>query len=245
MARELAIRIPVEIGAWVRRQPGSFTDVVVTLAKNAWQRRQEITVPDPGPGEDRLKVRLAPRVLQFVRAVTHSRDATAALRKLLLYGYQGGALPAPSRPAPIRSRPPVTIEVPRSLPPRTPSQVRTSVVLNGILYGGDGHPLMGDAAQFLRGRAESPVLVREDLAVKNPLVNRIVGILPVPVLAVGVPIAFIGGAYLALKWLGPLLGGGAAAGTKIGIGAATVGAKTAPAVAAWVPKVATGLGALL
>lgn len=244
MARELALRLPSEIGSWVRQQPGSSTDVVVTLAKNAWQRRQEITVRDPGPGEDRLKVRLAPRVLQFVRAVTHSRDATAALRKLLLFGYQGGALPAPSHPMPVSSRPPVTIEVPRSLPPRTPSQIRTSVVLNGIPYGGNGHPLMGDAAQFLQGPAESPVLVREDLAVRNPLANRIIENLPAPVLVVGLPVILIGGGYLALKFLGGLAGGGAATGAKIGIGAATA-AKAAPAFAAWVPKVAAGLGALL
>jgi len=244
MSREIAIRVPSEIGAFVRQQQGSSTDVAVAIAKDVWKSRQEITARDPGPGEDRLKFRLPPRVLQFVRAVTHSRDATAAVRKLLLYGYQGGALPAPSRPVPISSRPPVTIEVPRSLPPRTPSQVTASVVLNGIPYGGDGHPLMGDAALFLLGRSESPVLAREDLAVKNPLVNRVIETLPAPVIAVGLPVILVGGGYLALKFFGGLLGGGAATGAKMGIGAAAA-ARTAPAIAAWAPKVAAGLGALL
>jgi len=245
MSREIAIRVPSEIGAWVRQQPGSSTDVAVAIAKGVWKSRQEITARDPGPGEDRLKFRLPPRVLQFVRAVTHSRDATAAVRKLLLFGYQGGALPSSSRPLPISARPPVTIEVPRSLPPRTPSQVTASVVLNGIPYGGDGHPLLGDAAQFLRGRAESPVLTRGGSIVERPsLVSRLIEATPVPVLAVGVPLVLIGGGYLGLKFLGGLFGGGAATGAKIGVGAAAA-AKTVPAIAGWVPKVAAGLGGLL
>ena len=71
MSRELAIRVSSEIGAFVRSQPGSATETVMGLAKAIWQRRQSIRVHDPGPGDARLKVRLEPHALRFIRAATH------------------------------------------------------------------------------------------------------------------------------------------------------------------------------
>jgi hypothetical protein len=42
MSRELAIRVPPEIGGWVRQQPAA-SETVLVLAKDAWKRGQQTT----------------------------------------------------------------------------------------------------------------------------------------------------------------------------------------------------------
>jgi hypothetical protein len=69
-------------------------------------------------------------------------------------------------------------------------------------------------------------------------VSRIVEAIPVPVLAIGLPVAMLAGGYFLLKWLGGLASAG-----KIVAGVATA-AKVAPSIAAWTPQAAAGLGAL-
>jgi len=103
MSRELAIRVPREIGAWVPQQPGSATETVLALARDAWKRGQHITLADPRPGEGRVKFRAGPRVLTFIRKATHSRDTTSAVRKLLAWGYASAALPS-APVVPLKSR---------------------------------------------------------------------------------------------------------------------------------------------
>ena len=44
MSRELAIRVPSEIGGWVRQQPGSASETILALAKDAWKRGHHITL---------------------------------------------------------------------------------------------------------------------------------------------------------------------------------------------------------
>jgi hypothetical protein len=70
------------------------------------------------------------------------------------------------------------------------------------------------------------------------LVSRIVEAIPLPVLAIGLPVAMLAGAYFLLKWLSGLASAG-----KVVAGVATA-AKVAPTIAAWTPQSAAGLGAL-
>jgi hypothetical protein len=237
MSRELAIRVPSEIGAWVRQQPGSATDTTLALAKVVWQRRQTIGVHDPGPGNDRLKVRLEPGALRFIRAATHSRDTTAAVRKLLFWGAEGRALPAAfSRPlssgrviapAPVRS-------VPSALPSgeswagvRIPAGVVPAYPVAALRPSAGWLP------------ASQQVSESEPPAFEVPApVSRIVEAVPVPVIAIVLPVAFLVGGYFVLKWLSGLASAG-----KVVAGVATA-AKVAPVVAAWTPQAAAGLGAL-
>jgi hypothetical protein len=69
-------------------------------------------------------------------------------------------------------------------------------------------------------------------------VSRIVEAIPVSVLAIGVPVAMLAGAYFLLKWFSGLASAG-----KVVAGVATA-AKVAPSIAAWTPQSAAGLGAL-
>jgi len=277
MSRELAIRIPCEIGAWVRQQPGSATQTVLALAKAVWQNRQSIRVHDPGAGDDRLKVRLDPRVLRFIRAATHSRDGTTAIRKLLLWGSESRALPSPSVcaslphavPAPptalVRPEPVTSLPVRRSVAgrpswmayrnPRTPEEheeYRAFLASNMRAYGESwagvmipagsvpAHPSHGMALAQFQPRPPLPSLREsEGPAFELPAPwSRIVEAIPTLVLAIGLPVAMLAGAYFLLKWLS----GHASAGKVVASVATT--AKVAPTVAAWMPQAAAGLGAL-
>ena len=244
MSRELAIRLPSEIGAWVRQQPGSSSEVAYALAKAAWQCRQDIPVHDPGPGEDRLKVRLSPRALRFIRGATHSRDATAALRKLLLWGYQGRVLPASpsltrSLPVPKSRADAAIVRSPASasLVPLAPLQLLNTSDGRAIAFGSDGRPVLGDA-----GLLVSPVVA--DLvgrpAVSLPALpaSSILSRIPERVFTVVLPLAFLASVCFLGRWLtaGKVVAGAA--------GTAPKAAAVAPTVAAWTPSAASGLGAL-
>jgi hypothetical protein len=103
-----------------------------------------------------------------------------------------------------------------------------------IEFSGRGHPVLGDAALPLaRYAAPEPI----GFQVAAP-VGRIVEAIPLPVLAVGLPVALLVGGYLLSKWLS-----GLSAAAKVVAGVART-ATVAPAVAAWTPQAAAGLGAL-
>jgi hypothetical protein len=243
MSREVTIRLPQEIGAWVRQQPGSCTKTVLGLAGGLWEGRRSLSVRDPGPGEDRLKVRLSARALRFIRGATHSRDATAALRKLLLWGYQGALPESPSltRSLPVpRSR--VSAAIVRSpasasLVPRAPRQLLSASDGRVIPFGFDGRPLLGDAALSI-----SPVVAalvgRPAVSLSSSIVSRI----PERVFTVVLPLAFLAAVCFLGRWLTAVSSAG-----KVVAGAAGTAAKAAtvaPTVAAWTPSAASGLGAL-
>jgi hypothetical protein len=238
MSRELAIRLPSEIGAWVRQQPGSSSEVAYALAKAAWQYRQDIGVRDPGPGDDRLKFRLGPRVVQFIRAATHSRNATTALRKLLLWGREGRALsvsPSVSRSLPV-PKPTVSAPIVRS-PASASHQLLLTSDGRALQFGSDGRPLLGDAALSI-----SPVVAdligRPAVSLSSSIVDRI----PERVFTVVLPLAFLVAVCFLGRWLTAVSSAG-----KVVAGAAGTAAKAvtvAPTVAAWTPSAASGLGAL-
>jgi len=248
MSRELAIRVPSEIGAWVRQQPGSCTETVLGLARGLWEGRRSLSLGDPGPGVDRLKFRLSPRVLQFVRGATHSRDATAALRKLLLWGYQGALPESPSltRSLPVpRSR--VSAAIVRSpasasLVPRASPQLLRSSAGRVIEFGSDGRPLLGDAALSV-----SPVVAdlvarrsaRAAVSLSALPVSSIVDRIPERVFTVVLPLAFLAAVYFLGRWLTALSSAG-----KVVAGAAGTVPMAAPAIATWTPEAAAGLGVL-
>jgi hypothetical protein len=244
------------MGDWVRAQSGSASETVLALARDAWQRRQAIGVRDPGPGEDRLKIRLEPRVLQFIRAASHSREATAAVRKLLRWGFEGKALPA----SPSYSRPLVSASIQSAEPIITSPSVSLLAIVSDpeatrlLAARYKANPELAQRARALKlARAASPQQVsivtsrRLDdapaISLPAPL-ERLIQAMPVPVLAIGsIALVAVGG-YFALKALGALLAtAGMAAGSAAG---ATVTAATAaPTIAAWTPQAAAGLGALL
>jgi len=238
MSREIAIRVPSEIGSYVREQPGSASETVLMLASNLYKGRQHVTLADPGAGEDRLKIRLDRRVLRFIRRATHSKDATAAVRKLLLWGYEGRALPAaPSRPMLGGRRAIPALVAPISLPRPSPAgeswegvQIPTGLV--------PAHPSRGMALASWQGTSAVPSLPASECPPQVPApVSRILEAIPERVLVIGLPIALLVGAYFFLKWLSVLGSAGKVAG---GVAAASV----APSVAVWTPQAATGLGAL-
>jgi hypothetical protein len=86
------------LAEWVR-QRGTPAEVFGRIAGAVHRGGLSADVPDPGPGPERLTVRIPTRALPRIREVTHSRNNLVALRKLLLVGYQAHALPA-ARPAP-------------------------------------------------------------------------------------------------------------------------------------------------
>lgn len=239
MSRELTIRVPSEIGAWVRQQPGSASETVLAVAGDVYKRRQAIGVRDPGPGDDRLRVRVEPRAVQFIRAATHSRDATAAIRKLLCWGY-GRALPAaPSYPV-LSGR---TVEpAPGSalVSLRRPSPAGESWA--GVRIPAGSVPACPRPEMALARYNPPSLPASNSPAFELPApVSRVIEVLPVPILAIGIPVAFMVGGYFLLKWLG-----GLTAAAKVVVGAAGVAkvAAVAPTVAVWTPQAAVGLGAL-
>jgi hypothetical protein len=224
MSREIAIRIPSEIGDWVRQKPGSTTETVLALAGDLYKRREYVTLADPGPGDDRLKIRLQPRALQFIRAVTHSRNGTAALRKLLLWGYERRALPAaPSRRVLSAS---ATVTAPISVPRLSAGGENWE----GVYIPAGAIPAHPSRAMALASWHEGANVSNLPASERPPTLGEIMlhGVLPLAglvLLLFGKPI---------FNWL---FGGKLAA-----VGAMT--AKAVPSVAAWTPQAATGLGAL-
>jgi hypothetical protein len=93
MSREFSVRVAPELASWVCRQ-GPPSRVIGRVATAAHRRMLYVNVPDPGPGPDRLTVRVPERALPVIRELTHSRDSLVALRKLILAGYQARALPS-------------------------------------------------------------------------------------------------------------------------------------------------------
>jgi hypothetical protein len=251
MSREVTIRLPQEIGAWVRRQPGSCTETVLKLAGGLWEGRRSLSVRDPGPGEDRLKVRLSARALRFIREATHSRDATTALRKLLLWGYEGRALsasPSVSRSLPV-SKPIVGAAIVRSpapLVPRASPQLLRSSAGHVIEFGSDGQPLLGDATLSIspvvadlvpsRATADAP------LGPLSPL-GWILRLIPerafTAIVTIAVPLGFL----LVLCFFGRWVTGLDSVG-KLAGSAGPTGMRVAPTIATWEPQAATGLGVL-
>jgi hypothetical protein len=230
MSRELAVRVSPEIAAWVRQQqPRSATETVLALATAVYRRRQAVSLGDPGPGDDRLKVRLAPRVLQFLRPATHSRDATTALRKLLRWGYEGGMLPASQS---LRSLPQARIVETRLLPASQTAVVR-SVQFQGALHPDRYTEYRRlQAAAVLAPAAKVSAIVLED----EPALFLAIVKAALPL--VGFALLFFGGPIW--RWLF-----GGAAGTAAGAAATAAKAATvAPTIAAWTPQAAAGLGAL-
>lgn len=241
MNRELTLRVPSEIGAWVRQQPGSASETVLALAGDVYKRRQAVRVRDCGPGDDRLKIRLEPRAVRFIRAATHSRDATAAVRKLLCWGY-GRTLPAaPSHPVLSGRVAASALVAPALLPRPSPAGENwEGVRIPAGSVPACPHPGMALVRSNLPSSfpvsAESPAF-----DVPAP-VSRVIEAMPVPVLAIGIPVAFLVGGYFLLKWL---VGLTAAAKLVAGTAGVAKAAAVAPTVAAWTPQAAAGLGAVL
>ncbi len=238
MSREVTLRVASKIGAWVRQQPGSASETVLALAGDVYKRRQTIGVRDPGPGDDRLRVRVEPRALQFIRAATHSKDATAAIRKLLCWGY-GRALPAaPSHPV-LSGR--IIEPAPDSAPVLLPRPSPAGESWAGVWIPAGSIPAYPSREMALARRSStSSFPVSESPAFEVPApVSRIVEAMPVPVLAIGIPVALLVGGYFLLKWFT-----GLSVAAKVVSGVARAAA-VAPAVAVWTPQAAAGLGALL
>jgi len=235
MSRELAIRVPSEIGAWVRQQSGSATETVLVLAKGVWNRRESIGVVDPGSGTDRLKIRLEPRALQFIRAATHSRDATAAVRKLLAWGY-GRALPAsPSHPR--------VLPIPRIVAPRV--QTVPELLVEPQLESALPEMLPGASVASLPGWIADAPYSTYSSEISAIEARPVAGIETQDALPAfwwdiwkepGAWILLLLAGYALWRWLSsqPV-----ATATTASVGTANA----APRIAIWKPQVPTGLGA--
>jgi hypothetical protein len=107
-SREFSVRVSEELAHWVR-QCGPAKEVIGRIATAARRGLIDADGRDPGPGPERLTVRVPNHALPVIRKLTHSRDNLVALRKLILVGYQARALPAmnvalgPLASAPIQS----------------------------------------------------------------------------------------------------------------------------------------------
>ncbi len=245
MGRELAIRVSPEIGAWVRQQSGSASEVTLSLARTLWKRRQTLRLADPGVGEDRVKLRLNSRVIQFVRGATHSRNTATTFRKLLLWGAKGCVLPE-DRPAPL----PVGAEVVKRKPVRTLVPSKPCALIEpqrredwrGVVIPAGFVPAHPSPHMPVARYNVPPVyLPAQPHAESSAHAQGILQAIPVPVSAIGIPAVLIVGGYYALKLLGGFFGGGAVTGAKAALTTATV----APKIAQWVPQIAKGLGVLL
>ncbi|MGA2072564.1 MAG: hypothetical protein ABSH52_03595 [Terriglobia bacterium] len=231
--------MPSEIGAFVRKQGGSATETILAIASDVYKRRERVTLSDPGPGQDRLKIRLEPRALRFIRAATRSRNSTSAIRKLLLWGYEARALPAsPSRRFLKAGVIPVAPVAATLLPgPSVGGESWAGVEIPAAAI--PAHPSRGMALTAWQGGAEVSSLPPSDCPPELPApVSHTLEAIPVRVLAIGLPIALMVGAYFFLKWVSVLTSAG-----KVAAGVATA-AKVAPSVATWAPQAAAGLGAL-
>jgi len=258
MTRELTIRLPSEISAWVRKQPGSCSETVLKLARSLWEGRRGVRLSDPGPGDDRLRLRASPRLLRFIRDATHSKDATVALRKLLWWGWKEEALPASS--SPVKSLPvprPSAATLGRSSlmprpsvvgpgsPPKSSATRLLQTSTGRMIEFRDGHPVLGAAALSLspivadlvsRPRAPSEVPAGP-LSPFGWLLRLIPERAFAIIMTVAVPFCFLTLLGFFGKWLTALNSAG-----KI---ASSASMKSAPrGVAAWTPQAATGLGRL-
>ena len=259
MSRELAIRVPFEIGGWVRQQPGSASETVLALAKDAWKRGRHIALADPGPGESRVKFRAAPRVLTFIRGATHSRDTTSAVRRLLAWGYGGGALPSARVAAPqprVIGPQPILSPSPAALLHLTPRRLGRP---GWMAYRAPGTSeerqeyrafLTSNMDRYRRaesrrlsaiGAADDFVKVQPEVGLsthgEDSFVMRHPWVLGLAVVAA---------AIFGVGMLGMLLFGfGKSATTAAAVAGATASAAGAvKSVAAWTPQAATGLGAM-
>jgi hypothetical protein len=139
MSREFSVRVSEDLAAWVRRQ-GPPSRVLGAVASAAHRGHLRADVPDPGPGSERLTVRVPERALPRIRELTRSRDSLVGLRKLLLAGYQGKALPGsmverPALPVRTSTSPLRALSAPQSKPdpvhcPSTPTWGSPSRYLN-------------------------------------------------------------------------------------------------------------------
>ncbi|MGH9482452.1 MAG: hypothetical protein ACRD1L_10230, partial [Terriglobales bacterium] len=85
-SREFSVRVEPGIARWVKAR-GSPSEVARALALGAHRGRLHAEgVGDPGPGPERLTVRLAAREAAQVRTATRSRDSLVALRRLFAAG---------------------------------------------------------------------------------------------------------------------------------------------------------------
>ncbi len=109
MSREFSVRVSEPLARWVRRC-GSATEVIGKIASAAHRGLVDVDVPDPGPGPERLTVRIPKLALPRIRELTYSRKNLVGLRKLILAGYQENALPVPQ-------------PVPRALPGPEPKSL--------------------------------------------------------------------------------------------------------------------------
>jgi hypothetical protein len=178
---------------------------------------------------------MEPRALRFIRAATHSRETASAIRKLLRFGKEGRALrAAPSRAFLKASVMPV-VPLAAISRPRLSDWEGVHIPAGAI----PAHSSRGMALASWQGASAVPCLPASDVPeVEVPAsVSHAVLSIPERVLAIGLPIVLLAGAYFFLKWLSLLGSAG-----KVAAGMATA-AKVAP-VAEWMPQAATGLGAL-
>ncbi len=241
---ERAIRVPAAIGAWVRQQPGSVTETVLALTEDVYRRRQIVTLPDPGPGEDRLKFRLAPRVLAFVRKATHSRESTAGVRKLLLWGFEGRDLPrSPSYSCPLPL--PATYDTPSVPPMRPDSEASQAIALryreNPLIAQRTVAVELSRKAERWFGRPGASEAFSAEGAGVAKREAEVVGA-PSPltfselVVVVGSLALVLICGYYVVKWVS---GAFSSAGELV-----ADMTKATPEIAAWTPQAAAGLGAL-
>lgn len=106
MSRQFNLRLNPDLAAWLRAQ-GPPQEAIHALAVRASKGTLNARVPDPGPGSERVSVRILSSWLRPLRALTGSRDALAGLRKLIAAGAGQRALPP-------RSSAPRVIDVPVS-----------------------------------------------------------------------------------------------------------------------------------
>ncbi len=92
MSREFSIRVSQDLGHWCRDR-GPASRLIGAIAGAAHQGLIRVDVKDPGPGPERLTVRIPERALPMLRKLTHSRNNLVALRKIIAGGYQARALP--------------------------------------------------------------------------------------------------------------------------------------------------------
>jgi hypothetical protein len=149
MSREFSVRMNGGVAAWVRSSGQSATRVLAGILSAAQQGRLQVSVRDPGPGPERLTVRVPAWALPKARVLAHARDNLVALRKLFFAGYQWRRvlpsacpvrmLPAAASdsrllPAPVRALPTVRVTVP---PGHLLVVIADSASLVMLPFGGD------------------------------------------------------------------------------------------------------------
>ena len=224
MSREFSVRVSPELACWIRRRGASPTRVLAGIVNAVQRGRLEVKARDPGPGSERVTVRIPERALSSVREVGHSRENLVAIRKLYQAAFESHNGLAAGRVAGAlvrtTSRPASGAFVPSSLllsPPALdraglPVTLRTS---GGHLvsFGSDGQPLYGSAALVVadsRWHGEHG-LDRENVATVRMDVSSGLSVPSAATLldTVGLLAGILGLDYLVLKGFGSLFGGGA------------------------------------